>query len=169
MDRYDLVINNVGITPERQEAYAFSEPYARSIGRIAVPVDSDIQTLEDLDGATAAQTATSNWAQQVEELGAEVVPVQGFAEAIALVVQGRADATANDFIAFQTYQEENPDTKFRVLDADLPSDTTVGVIMQKGQDALVAEVNSILDGMKSDGSLTAIYQEWVGEDITPEA
>src|SRR5699024_11751652 len=102
-------------------------------------------------------------------LGAEVVPVQGFAEAIELVVQGRADATANDFISFQTYQEEHPEADFRVLDADLPTDVTVGVIMQQGQDALVEEVNAILDGMKSDGSLTAIYQEWVGEDITPEA
>lgn len=169
VDRYDLVINNVGITPERQEAYAFTEPYATSIGRIAVPADSDIQTVEDLEGAQAAQTATSNWAQQMEELGAEVMPVQGFAEAIELVVQGRADATANDFISFQTYQEEHPDAEFRVLDAELPTDVTVGVIMQQGQDALLAEVNSILDDMKSDGSLTAIYEEWVGEDITPEA
>lgn len=169
VDRYDLVINNVGITPERQEAYAFTEPYATSIGRIAVPADSDIQTVEDLEGAQAAQTATSNWAQQMEELGAEVMPVQGFAEAIELVVQGRADATANDFISFQTYQEEHPDAEFRVLDADLPTDVTVGVIMQQGQDALLAEVNSILDEMKSDGSLTDIYEEWVGEDITPEA
>lgn len=169
VDRYDLVINNVGITPERQEAYAFTEPYATSIGRIAVPADSDIQTIEDLEGAQSAQTATSNWAQQMEELGAEVVPVQGFAEAIELVVQGRAEATANDFISFQTYQEEHPDAEFRVLDVDLPTDVTVGVIMQQGQDALLDEVNSILDGMKSDGSLTAIYEEWVGEDITPEA
>lgn len=88
VDRYDLVINNVGITEEREQAYAFSEPYAQSIGRIAVPEDSDIETVEDLEGAQAAQTATSNWAQQMEELGADVVPVQGFAEAIELVLQG---------------------------------------------------------------------------------
>lgn len=169
VDRYDLVINNVGITAERQEAYAFTEPYATSIGRIAVPADSDIQAIEDLEGAQAAQTATSNWAQQMEELGAEILPVQGFAEAIELIVQGRADATANDFISFQTYQEEHPDAEFRVLDADLPTDVTVGVIMQTGQDALLDEVNSILEGMKSDGSLTAIYEQWVGEDITPES
>src|SRR5690625_5826751 len=72
----------------------------------------------------------------MEELGADVVPVQGFAEAIELVLQGRADATANDFISFQTYQEEHPDAAFRVLDVDLPTDVTVGVIMQQGQDDL---------------------------------
>src|SRR5699024_8351662 len=57
VDRYDVVINNVGITEERDQAYAFSEPYAQSIGRIAVPEDSDIETVEDLEGAQAAQTA----------------------------------------------------------------------------------------------------------------
>lgn len=169
VDRYDLVINNVGITPERQEVYAFSEPYARSIGRIAVPADSEIQTVDQIEGARAAQSATSNWAAQMEELGAEIVPVQGFAEAIELVLQGRADATANDFISFQTYQEEHPDAQFRLLDAELPVDVEVGVIMQQGQQPLLDEVNSILDGLKEDRRLTAIYEEWVGQDITPES
>ena len=137
VDRYDLVVNNVGITPERQEVYAFSEPYARSIGRVAVPEDSELQTLAELEGARAAQTATSNWAAQMEGLGAEIVPVQGFAEAIELVLQGRADATANDLISFQTYQEEHPEASFRLLDEELPDDTTVGVIMQQDQDALL--------------------------------
>ena len=168
VDRYDLVVNNVGITPEREEVYAFSEPYARSIGRVAVPADSEVQTLAELDGARSAQTATSNWAAQMEELGAEVVPVQGFAEAIELVLQGRADATANDLISFQTYQEEHPEATFRLLDEELPDETTVGVIMQQGQEPLLTEVNAILEEMKQDGSLTAIYEEWVGQDITPE-
>ena len=168
VDRYDLVVNNVGITPEREEVYAFSEPYARSIGRVAVPADSEVQTLAELDGARSAKTATSNWAAQMEDLGAEIVPVQGFAEAIELVLQGRADATANDLISFQTYQEEHPEATFRLLDEELPDETTVGVIMQQGQEPLLTEVNAILEEMKQDGSLTAIYEEWVGQDITPE-
>ena len=98
-----------------------------------------------------------------------MVPVQGFAEAIELVLQGRADATAHDLISFQTYQEEHPEASFRLLDEELPDDTTVGVIMQQGQDDLVSEVNSILEELMSDGSLTSIYEEWVGEDITPGA
>ena len=166
--RVDVLWNGLTITPERQEVYAFSEPYARSIGRVAVPADSEVQTLAELDGARSAQTATSNWAAQMEDLGAEIVPVQGFAEAIELVLQGRADATANDLISFQTYQEEHPEATFRLLDEELPDETTVGVIMQQGQEPLLTEVNAILEEMKQDGSLTAIYEEWVGQDITPE-
>ncbi|MDO5634911.1 MAG: transporter substrate-binding domain-containing protein [Micrococcus sp.] len=169
VDKYDLVVNNVGITEERQQSYLFTEPYARSIGRVAVPEDSDMQDLEELDGARAAQTATSNWAAQMEELGAEIVAVQGFAEAIELVIQGRVDATANDIVSFQTYMEEQPDAAFRLLDPELPTDTTVGVIMQQGQENLQARVDEILAGLKEDGTLEGIYQEWVGQDLTPES
>lgn len=168
VDKYDLVVNNVGITPERQEKYLFSQPYARSVGRVAVPTSSDIQTLEQVSGRSAAQSATSNWAQQMEGLGATILPVQGFAEAIELVIQGRADATANDIVSFQTYLTDKPDAPFRLLDAELPDQTQIGVIMRKDQQALGEAVDGIIAQMKGDGSLSAIYQSWVGTDLTPE-
>ena len=168
VDRYDIVINNVAITDERKQAYAFTTPYARSVGRVAVAEDSDITTLDQLDGKRAAQSATSNWAAQVEELGAEVVPVQGFAEAMDLLLAGRADAHANDVVAFQTYQEEQPDAVFRLLDEELPSDTEVGVILPQGQDALRERLDEIIDELKGDGTLSGIYQEWVGVDLSPQ-
>lgn len=167
VDKYDLVVNNVGITPEREKKYLFSQPYARSIGRVAVPKDSDIQTLDQLQGRSAAQSATSNWAAQMESLGATILPVQGFAEAIELVTQGRADATANDLVSFQTYLQEKPDAAFRLLDGELPDDTQVGIIMRKDQQPLDDAVNEILTRMKQDGTLSAIYQRWVGTDLTP--
>jgi cystine transport system substrate-binding protein len=168
VDKFDIVVNNVGITPEREKSYLFTEPYARSIGRIAVPEDSEIQSLDDLKGKRSAQSATSNWAAQMEKLGAEIVPVQGFAEAIELLTQDRADATANDLVSFQTYREENPDKSFRLLDDELPGDTEVGVLMPQGQDALKKELDGILDGLKDDGTLKKIFEKWVGEDLTPE-
>jgi cystine transport system substrate-binding protein len=168
VDKFDIVVNNVGITPEREKSYLFSEPYARSIGRVAVPEDSKIESFDDLKGKRAAQSATSNWAAQMEKLGAEIVPVQGFAEAIELLTQGRVDATGNDLVSFQTYQEENPDKKFRLLDDELPDDTEVGVIMPKGQEPLQKKIDEILDSMKDDGSLKKIFEKWVGQDLTPK-
>ncbi|MCL6423001.1 transporter substrate-binding domain-containing protein [Brachybacterium sp. JHP9] len=169
VDKYDLVINNVGITPEREERYLFSAPYARSIGRVAVHESSTIQSIADLAGKRAAQSATSNWAAKMTELGAEIVAVQGFAEAIELVVQNRVDAHANDLVSFQTYLEEKPDAPFRLLDEELPDNGVVGVLMAKGQEALQSKVDEILAGMKSDGSLAEIYQTWVGQDLTPQS
>lgn len=168
VNKYDFVINNVGITPERQEKYLFSQPYARSVGRVAVPKDSDIQTLADLKGRTAAQSATSNWAAQMTKLGAEIQPVQGFAEAIELLVQGRVDATGNDIVSFTSYLDEKPDADFRLLDEELPDDSTVGVIFRKDQEPLQKKVDEILTTLKSDGTLKAIFEKWVGTDLTPQ-
>ncbi|PWH07665.1 amino acid ABC transporter amino acid-binding protein [Brachybacterium endophyticum] len=168
VDKFDIVINNVGITPEREKSYLFSEPYARSIGRVAVPEGSDITTLDDLKGKRAAQSATSNWAEEMKKLDAEIVSVQGFAEAVELLTQGRVDATANDLVSFQTYKKENPGKKFTLLDEELPGETEVGVIMPQGQDDLKKKIDEILDGMKSDGSLKKIYEKWVGQDLTPK-
>lgn len=168
VNKYDLVINNVGITDERKKKYLFSAPYARSIGRVAVPKDSPIQTLEELKGKNAAQSATSNYAAQMQALGATILPVQGFAEAIELVVQGRADATANDLVTFQTYLKDKPDANFRLLDPELPDETDSGVIMRKGQEPLQKKVDEVLATLKSDGTLKGIYEKWVGTDLTPQ-
>lgn len=168
VDKYDLVINNVGITDERKKKYLFSQPYAQTAGRIAVAEDSDIQTLADVSGRTAAQTATSNWAQAMTDLGAQILPVQGFAEGIELVLQGRADAIGNDLVSFNTYREEQPDAAFRLLEEPLPTNATVGVIMPSGQEALQGAVDEVITRMKDDGSLAAIYQQWVGLDLTPQ-
>lgn len=168
VDKYDIVVNNVGITPEREKKYLFTEPYARSVGRVAVPEDSKISSLKDIEGVRAAQTATSNWAEQMKGLGAEIVPVQGFAEAMELLTADRADATANDLVSFTTYQDEKPSAKFRLLEEELPDAATVGIIMGKQQTALKKKLDEILEKAKDDGSLKAIYEKWVGTDLTPE-
>ena len=129
-------------------------------------VVSPDQYAEMIDRAKAGKFAYP--AVNVSSSQTATAALQGFAEAIELVLQGRADATANDLISFQTYQEEHPEATFRLLDEELPDETTVGVIMQQGQEPLLTEVNAILEEMKQDGSLRAIYEEWVGQDITPE-
>lgn len=168
VDKYDLVINNVGVTEERKKKYAFSVPYARSVGRVAVPKDSEATRLDQLEGKQAAQTATSNWADQMRAQGAQILAVQGFAEAIELVVQGRADATANDFVSFATYLKEKPQARFRLLDQELSDPAPIAVILRQGQDPLREAVDGIIEELKADGALRGIYREWVGTDLTPQ-
>ena len=51
----------------------------------------------------------------------------------------------------------------RLFPALIPESRTMA------EEPLLTEVNAILEEMKQDGSLRAIYEEWVGQDITPEA
>ncbi len=61
--------------------------------------DTSIRSLADLKGKTTAQSSTSNWAKVARDAGADVESVEGFAQAITLLNQGRIDATVNDSIA----------------------------------------------------------------------
>ncbi len=104
--RFDLVANQISITPERQAKYDVSEPYTVSKGVIVTRADdTDVASLADLRGRTTAQSVTSNWATVARDAGANVEAVEGFAQAIQLLKHGRVDATVNDTLAVAEYQQ----------------------------------------------------------------
>lgn len=168
VNKYDIVINNIAPTDERAEVYDFTVPYLRAVGRVAVAEDSDLQTLADLAGRRAAQTPTSNYGVQMEDLGAEIVPVGGFAEAIQLLETGRADATANGYVSFATYRQEQPDATFRLLDEELPVSTEAVVLLHQDQEELQARLDEIITTLLDDSTLAGIYEDYVGMDLSPQ-
>lgn len=99
VNKYDIVINNVGVTEERQAVYDFTDAYFESYGQLAVSADSDIQTLDDYSGKKSAQSTTSNYAQNARDLSGNV-PVDGFNQAVELITSGQVDGTINDYITF---------------------------------------------------------------------
>ena len=82
--RFDVIANQVSITPERQAKYSFSEPYTVSPGVIVTRTDdTDIKSFADLKGKKTAQSNTSNWYALAQKYGAEVQAVEGWAQAVA--------------------------------------------------------------------------------------
>ena len=73
--RYDMVLNEVAITPERLKKYDFSDPYITSKAVIVVHSDNQsIKSFADLKGKKSSQSLTSNFAQLAKSSGAEVGP-----------------------------------------------------------------------------------------------
>ncbi|MBM7052147.1 transporter substrate-binding domain-containing protein [Rothia sp. ZJ1223] len=168
-DRYDIVINNVSPTEERKQKYDFSVPYAVSEGRVGVLKDSELQSIDDLAGKSAAQSETSNFRTLVEERGATIIPVTGFDEAIEQVLSGRADLTGNDFVTFQAYMEEHPDANLRLLDGTLGDGAEAAILMEKGAEELKAAIDESLTKHLENGNLKAIYEKYVKADLSPKA
>lgn len=167
--RYDVILNNITATPERRAAYDFSIPYLRDQGRVAVRKGVEVTSLADVKGKRAAQTPTSNFGKAIADLGAEIVPIEGFAQAAELLNSGRADVTANSLITFVTYLKEHPDANFTLLPEPLGEPSLASVMMPKGSPRLAAAITAALQKMMDDGALTKIYTTWVGEDLTPTA
>ena len=114
-NRFAMIANQVSINPEREESYEFSEPYTVSPGVIVVPAgETSISSFADLNGKTTAQSLTSNWYELAQENGAKVEAVEGWAQAVALLGQGRVDATVNDKLTFLDYMQQTPDAPLEI-------------------------------------------------------
>lgn len=165
-NRYDVVINQVGINAERQAKYDFSEPYITSKAALVVKDDNtDITSFESLKGKKSAQSLTSNFGKLAEGFGAELVGTEGFDQSIALVIQGRADATINDSLSFFDFKTQQPDAPVKVVATAADADFS-GVILAKGKPELLAAINAALQAIKADGTYAQISQKYFGEDVS---
>ena len=165
--QYDVVMNNVAVTDERKKAFDLTVPYAQTQGRLGGPEGSDITSLADVKGRRAAQTTTSNWGQVMTDAGAEIVASPGFAESVELVSTGRADVTANEVVAFDTYLEEHPDAPIKVLDEKLETEVLIAGALKKGS-PLIEKINKAITELLDDGTIAKIDKDWLGLDLTPK-
>ena len=164
-DRFDIVANQVTINPERQQKYDLSDPYAVGEGVIVTRADdASITSLADLEGKVAAENATSNWAQLAKDNGARVESVEGFAQAIKLLNQGRVDFVVNDSIAVYQYLAETGDKTVKIA-AQTGAKSEQGFAARKDSGYL-PELNAALKQLGEDGTLASISQKYLKANVS---
>jgi L-cystine transport system substrate-binding protein len=163
--RFDMIANQVGINPERQEKYDFSDPYSKSAAVLITHKDNnDVKTFEDIKGLNSAQSLTSNYGEMAKKYGANLVGVEGFSQSVELLASKRVDVTINDRIPFLEYTKKRPDAPIKVVDTSEEASAS-GFTFRKNSDTLVTEVNKALSAMIDDGTYTKISEKWFGEDV----
>ena len=166
--RYDLMVNGVGVTAERQQKYDFSTPYAYNRTAVIVRGDYDeIHSMEDLKGKTTANTISSTYATQAEKYGATVTGVDDLNQTIELLLAGRIDATLNAEVTFSDYLKAHPDANIKVATFSDEVEQ-VAIPVRKGEDSasLLAAVNQALKELAESGELTALSEKYFGIDIS---
>jgi cystine transport system substrate-binding protein len=164
--RFDVIANQVSITDERKAAYDFSTPYTVSPGVIVVADgDRGIDSFDDLQGKTTAQSLTSNWYELAQDSGANVEAVEGWAQSVTLLKQGRVDATINDKLTFLDYQQTEGDTGLEIA-AETTDEARNAFAFRKGSDSLVAAVDTALADLRADGTLAEISEKYFGADVS---
>jgi L-cystine transport system substrate-binding protein len=163
--RFDMIANLVGIMPDRQEKYDFSDPYIKSAAVLITHKDNnDVKTFEDIKGLNSAQSLTSNYGLMAKKYGANLVGVEGFTQSMELLASKRVDVTINDRISFINYTKKKPDAPIKIV-ATSEEATVSGLMFRKNSETLVNEVNKALSGMIADGTYTRISEKWFGEDV----
>lgn len=166
--RYDIMVNGVGVTPERQEKYDFSTPYAYNKTAVIVRSDYDeIHSMEDLKGKRTANTISSTYATLAEKYGAEVTGVDDLNQTIELLLSNRIDATLNTEVTYYDYLKSHPDANIKI--AALSDEVEkVAIPVRKGDDTktLLAAINDALAKLDESGELTALSEKYFGTDIS---
>ncbi|MET1035616.1 MAG: amino acid ABC transporter substrate-binding protein [Arthrobacter sp.] len=164
--RFDTIANQVTITDEREETYDFSAPYTVSKGVIVTSSDNnEITSFEDLEGKTTAQSLTSNWHKLAEASGARIEAVEGWAQSVTLLEQGRVDATINDKLTFLDYQKNNANPNIKIA-AETEETSLSALPFRKGSEDLVEAVDAALAELAADGTLTEISEKYFGTDVS---
>lgn len=165
--RIDVIANQVSVNEERAAKYGLSEPYTYSRGVVVRRTgDESIQALDDVRGRTTAQSSTSNWAQVARDAGANVEAVEGFAQAAALLTQGRVDAIVNDNIAVLDYLATTGSKDVEIA-GDAGGETSEQVLtFRKDDGALLEQADRAIGELKADGTLAEISRGYFKADVS---
>ncbi|MEE3482234.1 MAG: transporter substrate-binding domain-containing protein [Lachnospiraceae bacterium] len=163
---YDIVVNGVDITPDREETFDFSDPYAYDhIDLVVKKENTDITSFDDLKGRTSANSTGSTYAELGEQYGAAVSNVPTLAETMELVLNGTVDATINADTSVQDYLNTTGETDLKVV-SQLDDVTSYAIPLKKGSDSLKEAVNAAIQKMRDDGTLAELSKKYFGADLT---
>lgn len=179
--RWDVSVGSMTVTPERDEVLHFVEPYYYTPAAVAVPTDDtttqDIET--DLDGKTIGVCSGCTYdfyLQKTLEIPGEDIEfviddaeIKGFdtdTSAIEDLQSGRVDAVISSITTLQ--EAEKAGEGLRIVGTVFFEPLSVAVDRDAPADpqSLVDEIDSIVKEMHSDGTLSALSEEWFGLDLT---
>lgn len=162
----DLVLNQVGVTDERKEKYDFSEPYLYSyIALITKDDNHDITSWDSARGKKTSLNISSNYALIADQYDMKVTASDTFSKDIELLLAGRTDCVINNTIAFNDFLTQKPDTPIRIAAIQDQPDA-VAIPIPKGNEDLVNAVNKAIDELRTDGTLTALSNKYLGKDFS---
>jgi polar amino acid transport system substrate-binding protein len=184
-DKWDVSIGSMTVTTARQQILDFSVPYYYTPAVIAVRADAGIASLADLEGqALCVGTATTYEAwlsHDMEGLGlpaasiyaeapnVTVVPLPTDQECAQAIAAGREDFVG--YVTSETVVNANIAAGFPVvkLGSAVYSEDLAAAFDKSSSlptDTLRAEIDKIFNAMHSDGRLSALSVQWLGEDLT---
>ena len=147
----DIVMAGVSVTEERQKVMEFSDSYATGVQVIIVKEDSEIASVEDLDGKMiGTQRGTTGNIYCTDDYGEDhITTYDNGLTAVQALMNGQVDCVVID---------QNQGLK--ILETEYVSeDYAIG--MAKGNTALQSAVNKALAELQEDGTVQSIVDKYI--------
>lgn len=162
---------NFANTPERREAYLFTDNYFYASTGIAVnSSDTETNSLEDLYGETVNGVVGSNYAEVLKEYDPEdqinIEFVETMAVSAANIQSGKVKGYVNGYEELAA-QIKNRDLDLRMIDETF-GEKPVGFPFKDTEEnqQIIEDFNATLETLSEDGTLAEISNEYFGVDIT---
>ncbi len=156
----DVVLAGMTVTPERQESVNFSDSYATGIQVVIVKEDSEIASIDDLEGKKiGVQSGTTGDIYCADDYGEEAVArYDNGALAVAALQNGQVDCVVIDNEPAKAFVAANEGLK--ILDTEYITENYAAAIA-KDNTELLEKFNSALAELKADGTLDSIIAKYI--------
>ncbi len=169
-DKYDCIISCVSLTDEREEQFNMSTPYVSNHTVLIVPQDSEIDSLETLNGHTTAvqgeTTADDYMKEHGAEYGVELLQYDKVINCFDELKAGRTDSVFTDSVVAAYYLGEDAAAYQTVWENDELE--PISICMKKGNDALTEKIEEALDALYKDGTLKTLSDKRFGTDLVTD-
>ena len=156
----DIAMAGMTVTDERKQNVDFSDSYATGVQVVIVPEDSDIKSIDDLQGKLiGCQESTTGYAYCSDDYGEDMVTAfPSGTNAVQALLTGKIDAVVIDKQPAEAYVAQNEGLK--ILDTEYVTENyAIGV--SKDNTALRDAVNNALKELIDDGTVQAILDQYI--------
>ncbi|RXT07102.1 ABC transporter substrate-binding protein [Ammoniphilus sp. CFH 90114] len=169
-EKFQIAAAGITIKPDRMKEMDFTAPYYDSDQSLTTKVDSGIKSLEDMKGkilGVESGTTGDQWAQDNKDKYGfqEIKLYNSLQDAMMDLSAGRIHGEISDIPASLYYTKDKNDIK--VVER-IVTNEKYGLAFKK-DDPLRDEFNRVMDEMKKDGTMAAIYKKWFGEDAPSDS
>lgn len=157
--KFETVISAATITPEREKAVDFSNPYYLSEQAVLVKEGSPIKSLSELEGKTVAvQQGTTGQQLAKEKLGgSEIRAYPEGPDAVNALKSGTVEGVIIDAPVAQNAVEKSGGVE---IAEKVPTEEKYGIAVAQGDTELLAAINRGLKEVEEDGTYAKIYRKW---------
>lgn len=166
-NQVDAAVSAITIREDRAEVVDFTAPYFESGLSLVVPKDSEIQAIEDLEGATIVAKQGTSGLEKAREFiaeynGSEIV-LQEDATMYMEIISGNGDALVNDYpsVAYKI-ATDGDDSEIRIV-GDRLTGEDYGIAVSKGAEGVLEKLDAGLAAIMESGEYDEIYESYFAE------
>jgi len=140
----------------------FSTEYYRAGQKVLVRADSDAQSIEDLADSKVCVPAGSTNLENIDGVVADPVVVDELGQCLVKFQEGEVDAITGDDSVLAGFAAQDPYAK---VVGDAFSVEPYGLGIAAGDPVFTRFVNAVLEDMRADGTLDALYRKYMADYV----